>query len=195
MIKKILLVIVLLLAIPLVTALFVKQDYKVETQVVIEQPAQVVFDYIRFLSNQDNFSVWAAMDPNMQKSYRGVDGTVGFVSAWKSDNPDVGVGEQEITAITEAERIEFELRFAEPFSAVSPAYMTTEAITPEQTRVSWGFAGYMPYPMNLMLLVMDVESIIAADLQQGLDNLKLILEAPPAPQNGSATEPKSSSPG
>ena len=180
MIKKILLVMLLLLATPLLLALFVKQDYKVETQVVIQQPAQLVFDYIRFLSNQDNFSVWAAMDPNMQKSYRGVDGTVGFISSWRSDNPDVGSGEQEITAITEAERIEFELRFTEPFASVSPAYMTTEAITAQQTRVSWGFAGRMPYPMNLMLLVMDVESIIAADLQQGLDNLKLILEAPPA---------------
>ena len=180
MIKKILLVLGILLAIPLVTALFVKQDYEVETQVVIQQPAQVVFDYIRFLGNQDNFSVWAAMDPNMQKSYRGVDGTVGFVSAWQSDNPDVGSGEQEIKAIQEGQRIDFELRFYQPFEAVSPAYMTTEAIAPDQTRVSWGFAGHMPYPMNLMLLVMDVEAIIAADLQQGLDNLKLILEAPPA---------------
>src|SRR5690606_27495208 len=99
-------VMLLLLATPLLLALFVKQDYKVETQVVIQQPAQLVFDYIRFLSNQDNFSVWAAMDPNMQKSYRGVDGTVGFISSWRSDNPDVGSGEQEITAITEAERIE-----------------------------------------------------------------------------------------
>lgn len=180
MIKKILLVLGVLLAIPLVVALFVKQDYKVETQVVIQQPAQVVFDYIRFLGNQDNFSVWAAMDPNMQKSYRGVDGTVGFVSAWQSDNPDVGSGEQEIKAIQEGQRIDFELRFYQPFESVSPAYMTTETIAPAQTRVSWGFAGHMPYPMNLMLLLMDVETIIAADLQQGLDNLKLILEAPPA---------------
>lgn len=178
MIKKILLAVAILLAIPLVTALFVKQDYQVKAEVVIGQPSQLVFDYIRFLGNQDNFSVWVAMDPAMQKSSRGVDGTVGFVSAWQSDNPDVGVGEQEIKAIVEGERIDFELRFAEPFNAVSPAYMTTEAISPTQTRVSWGFAGYMPYPMNLMLLVMDVEGIIAADLQQGLDNLKLILETP-----------------
>ena len=184
MMKKILLVVFLLLAIPLVTALFVKQDYQVETQVVIQQPTQLVFDYIRFLGNQDNFSVWAAMDPNMQKSSRGVDGTVGFVSGWRSDNPDVGAGEQEIKAIVDGERIDFELRFAEPFSAVSPAYMTTQAISPTQTKVSWGFAGHMPYPMNLMLLVMDVEGIIAADLQQGLDNLKLILETPAQTDGG-----------
>jgi hypothetical protein len=180
MLKKIILAVVILAAIPLVVALFVKQDYTVRTEVIIQQPELVVFDYIRFLTNQDNFSVWASLDPNMQKTYKGVDGTVGFISAWHSDNPDVGSGEQEIKAIVEAERIDYELRFFEPFAAVSPAYMQTEAITDQQTRVTWGFAGHMSYPMNLMLLVMDVEAMVAADLQQGLENLKLILEAPAA---------------
>ena len=180
MLKKLLLVIGALVAIPLITALFIKQDYKVDTTVVIKQPKEVVFDYIRFLSNQDNYSVWASMDPNMQKSSRGIDGTVGFVSSWHSDNPDVGTGEQEIKAIVEAQRIDYELRFMAPFAAVSPAYMQTEAISPEQTRVTWGFEGHVPYPMNLMLLFMDVENVIATDLQQGLDNLRLILESPTA---------------
>ncbi|MDP2714382.1 SRPBCC family protein [Rheinheimera sp.] len=178
MLKKVLIVVLALLAVPLLAALFVKQDYQVEARVQIDQPVMLVFDYVRFVSNQQNFSVWAALDPNMQTASRGVDGTVGFVSSWHSDNPDVGTGEQEIIAITEGERIELELRFYEPYSAVSPAYMQTEAISDSQTRVSWGFAGHMPYPMNLMLLFIDVESMIADDLQQGLNNLKLILESP-----------------
>lgn len=180
MIKKILLVIVILLAIPLLAALLVKQHYQVTAEVVIKQPKILVFDYIRFLSNQDNFSVWAAMDPNMQKTSQGVDGTVGYIAGWHSENPDVGSGEQEIRAITEGERIDYELRFFQPFASVSPAYLQTEALTEQQTRVTWGFAGHMPYPMNLMLLFMDVEDMITTDLQQGLDNLKLILETPPA---------------
>ncbi|MBZ9613495.1 SRPBCC family protein [Rheinheimera maricola] len=180
MIKKIVLFVVLLLAVPLLAALFIKQDYQVKAAVVINQPKLLVFDYIRFLTNQDNFSVWAAMDPNMQKTSQGVDGTIGYIAGWHSENTDVGTGEQEIIAITEGERIDFELRFYQPFSAVSPAYMQTEALTEQQTRVTWGFAGHMPYPMNLMLVFMDVEGMIAADLQQGLDNLKLILETQPA---------------
>lgn len=180
MIKKLLLAVVVLLAIPLVAALFVKQDYKVETQIIIKQPVTVVFDYIRFLTNQDNFSVWAALDPNMQKTDQGVDGTVGFVSGWHSENADVGTGEQEIKAIVEGARIDYELRFYQPYAAVSPAYMQTEAVNAEQTRVTWGFAGHIPYPINLMLLFIDVEAMITADLQQGLENLKLILETPAA---------------
>jgi len=178
MLKKILWALGIVIALPLLAALLVKKQYHVETQVVIAQPTQVVFDYVRFLTNQDNYSVWASMDPNMQKSHQGVDGTVGFVSGWHSENSDVGTGEQEIKAIVEGERIDYELRFYQPFNAVSPAYMLTESVSEKETRVRWGFTGNLPYPMNLMLLFVDVEGMIAADLQQGLDNLKLIMEAP-----------------
>lgn len=111
MLKKFILVLAIIVAIPFVTALFIKKDYQVERVIVINQPVNEVFDYLKHLKNQDNFSKWASMDPDMQKTYRGTDVTVGFVSAWASDNPDVGVGEQEIKAITAGQRIDFELRF------------------------------------------------------------------------------------
>jgi hypothetical protein len=34
--------------------------------------------------------------------------------------------------------------------------------------------------MNLLLLVMDMEGLIGKDLQQGMDNLKKLLEQPAA---------------
>jgi hypothetical protein len=34
----------------------------------------------------------------------------------------------------------------------------------------------MKYPMNLMLLTMNMEEMLAPDLQNGLNNLKTILE-------------------
>ena len=94
MIKKISIIIVLILALPLVTAL-VKSEYSVEREVSINLSKTDVFNYVKYLKNQDNYSKWAMMDPNMEKSFRGIDGTPGFVSAWDSDNDDVGKGEQE----------------------------------------------------------------------------------------------------
>ena len=96
----------------------------------------------------------------MKKTYSGTDGTVGFVSAWESDNKDVGIGEQEIKKITEGERIDFELRFFEPFESTDPAYMTTESVSENQTKVKWGFNGHMDYPMNIMMLFIDFEKMI-----------------------------------
>ncbi len=41
---------------------------------------------------------------------------------WSSENEKVGAGEQEIIAIVEGERIDFELRFLAPFRSTDPTY-------------------------------------------------------------------------
>lgn len=174
--KKILIALVIIITIPLLVALFVKKDYTVEREVAINQPKEVVFGYIKYLKNQNNFSKWATMDPDMKKTYRGTDGTVGFVSAWESQKDDVGTGEQEITKITEGERIDYELRFIKPFESTEKAYMITEGLGDNQTNVKWGFSGRMDYPMNLMLLFMDFEEMIGNDFETGLNSLKRELE-------------------
>jgi len=175
--KTILIAVGILIAIPLFVSLFAKKDYEVEREITINKPKEEVFDYLKYLKNQDNYSKWATMDPDMKKTYRGTDGTVGFVSAWESDNKDVGKGEQEIRKITEGERIDFELRFFEPFESTEPAYMSTESVSENQTKVKWGFNGHMDYPMNIMMLFMDFEKMIGDDLDTGLKNLKSVLEA------------------
>lgn len=107
--KKILIVICVIAAIPLILALFVNKSYEVEESIIINKPKAEVFDYVQHLKNQDNFSKWATMDPNMKKTYHGKDATVGFISAWESDNDNVGVGEQEIVNMVDGERIDYEL--------------------------------------------------------------------------------------
>lgn len=174
--KIILIVILILIAIPLLTALFVKKDYGVEREISINKPKHEVFDYIKYLKNQDHYSKWAMMDPDMKKTYRGTDGTVGFVSAWESNKKDVGAGEQEIKNITEGERLDFELRFIEPFESTEHAYMISEPVSENQTKVRWGFNGHMNYPMNLTMLFMDFDKMIGDDLATGLQNLKTVLE-------------------
>ena len=87
---------VTLVLILLMVALVVKNEYAVEREISIKQPKEKIFNYLKLLKNQDNFSKWALMDPNMEKEYRGTDGTVGFVSAWDSNEKNVGKGEQEI---------------------------------------------------------------------------------------------------
>lgn len=174
--KKILVVLGFIVAIPLVLALFIAKEYSVEEEITIQKPKNEVFNYIKHLKNQDEYSKWAAMDPNMEKTFKGTDGTVGFISAWKSGDEHVGVGEQEITAIKEGERIDYDLRFFEPFESSDKAYMITESSAANKTVVKWGFEGKMDYPMNLMLLFMNFEEMLGDDFQTGLQNLKQKLE-------------------
>ncbi|HSD13455.1 MAG TPA: SRPBCC family protein [Flavobacterium sp.] len=174
--KKLLLFVLAIAVILMVAGLFVKKDYAMEREIIINKSEAEVFKYIRMVKNQDNFSVWNKKDPNAKKEYKGTDGEVGFVYSWDSDNNEVGKGEQEIMKITENERIDLKLRFKEPFEAEDDAYFTTDDLTPNQTKVKWGFKGHLDYPMNLFLLTVDMEKELGGDLETGLKDLKKILE-------------------
>lgn len=176
LIKKLLLAVVLLIVLALIIALFIPKGMNAEREITINKPKQEVFNYIKSLKNQDNYSKWATMDPAMKKEYRGTDGTVGFVSAWDSEKGDVGKGEQEIKKIDEGNRVDFELRFIKPFESTAQAYMTTDAVDSSSTKVKWGFSGKMSYPFNILRLFMDPEKSVGDDFSTGLANLKTVLE-------------------
>lgn len=175
-IKRILFVILGFILLALIAALIMPKEYAVEREIVINKPNDSVFNYIKYLKNQDNFSVWSRTDPNMKKTFTGVDGTIGAVAAWESENKNVGVGEQEIKNILPNERIDFELRFKKPFESTDNAYFSTEGISSKETKVKWGFNGKMPYPMNLMLPIMNMDEMLGKDLEKGLVDLKVLLE-------------------
>lgn len=159
----------------LLVGLFIPKGMKATREIIINKPNAEVFNYIKQLKNQDNYSKWGSMDPDMKKEYRGTDATVGFVSAWEG-NKKVGAGEQEITGIEEGRKLSTELRFIKPFKSVAKSAMTTEALSDNSTKVSWGFEGQMNYPMNIMKLFMNMEKSIGNDFSTGLGNLKVLLE-------------------
>ncbi len=174
--KNVLLVLAGIIVILAIIGLFSKKDIAVEKEITINKPKADVFNYVKMIKNQDNYSVWNMRDPNMKKDYAGTDGTVGFIAKWNSEISGVGEGEQEIMAITEGERMDMQLRFVRPFKAKDEAYMITEPVSDTQTKVRWGFKGKMDYPKNIMLLFMDMEKMLGEQLQTGLENLKTQVE-------------------
>jgi hypothetical protein len=174
--KIVLFIIIGFVTIVLLVAAFTKKEYAIEREIVIAKPKEEVFHYLKYLKNQQDFNVWTQMDPTMKKEYKGTDGTVGAVYSWNSKDKNVGRGEQEIVGIKEGEKIDFELRFFEPFEAKDHAYFATEQVENNQTKVKWGFDGKMKYPMNILLLFMDMDKMLGDQLMQGLKNLKTNLE-------------------
>ncbi|QDH80660.1 SRPBCC family protein [Echinicola soli] len=170
--KIILLSILGLALLVLIIAFFVPREMNVQKSVVINRPVEQVFDYVKMLKNQNEFSVWMTIDPKMKKAYEGVDGTVGAITKWDSQHNDVGQGEQEIIGIEENTRIDYELRFIRPFESTAQAYMITESTSANQTKVTWGFHSESKYPMNLVQKVIGLEKMLGDQLQQGLDTLK-----------------------
>lgn len=172
--KKVLVGIGILLAIPLIAALFMSKDYAIEREISINKPKQEVFEYLKSLKNQSKWSTWSMMDPNMKQDYKGTDGTVGFVSSWESDK--MGNGEQTIKKIVEGERIETDLHFKGLFDSTAPTVLSTEAVSDSTTKVKWEMSGKMHYPMNFMQVFMSMDDVIGTEYAKSLGNLKAILE-------------------
>jgi uncharacterized membrane protein len=169
-VKKILLYLGILIALALIIALFIKKDYALEREIVINKPKQEVFDYLRFLKNQNNWSTWILGDPAMTQTFSGTDGEIGTTSSWKSK--EMGNGQQEFKKIINGERIDAELRFEG--TAPANAYFITESVSGTQTKVKWGMTGKMFYPTNLMMPF--VNSMIGTEYEKSLQNLKKVLE-------------------
>jgi uncharacterized protein YndB with AHSA1/START domain len=157
-----------------IMGLFVKKDYFIQREIVINKPINQVFDYVRHLKNQDNFSKWVMQDPNKKTEFRGTDGEVGFVYAWESKNKNAGKGEQEIKGITKDQRVDIEIRFEKPFKNIAQTPFITEAISGNQTRVKWRMEGRNTYPMNMMTLFL--KNVLGKDMDTSLLNMKNILE-------------------
>lgn len=164
-----------LIVLLLVLALLAPKSYTINREIVIDQPNNIVFHYLKHLKNQDFYSKWVMMDPYQKKSFRGVDGSVGFVYAWDG-NKQAGKGEQEIMHIDEGKKIDVEVRFERPFKGLAKTPFTTEALSARQTKVNWGMHSTLKYPMNIILLFINMDKTLGKDIQTSLETLKNNME-------------------
>jgi hypothetical protein len=163
-----------LVALFLLIGLVIPKELKSTRTIVINKPAHEIFDYIKFLKNQIEYSKWAKMDANAVYTYTGTDGQPGFISAWKG-NKKVGEGEQEILK-AENNRIDTELRFIKPFASKAKSFIEVRNTTSSTSEVSWGMVGNTPYPFNALKLFINFEKSIGNDFSEGLANLKQKME-------------------
>jgi uncharacterized protein YndB with AHSA1/START domain len=172
--KKILIVLAGIVALLLIIAIFIPKDLKIGSEVVINKPVGEVFQYVSHLKNQDYYSKWNMADMNKKQTFKGTDGTLGFVNTWEG-NKDVGKGEQEITGIVPNKRVDIEVRFKEPMESTMQGYFITDAIDANTTKVTWGMSGDdTPWPRNIMNPLF--KAMLGGDMQESLNNLKKNLE-------------------
>ncbi len=159
-----------------VLAVIAPKSYDVSRSITINQPVSKVFNYLKYLKNQDEWSPWQKRDPNMKKEFVGTDGEVGALSKWEG-NKDVGMGEQELKRIVDNEVIEFELRFLKPWKSESIAYLKVNEANVGQTQVNWGFRGRNKFPVSIMMLFMNMDKAVGKDFEEGLESLKSLMES------------------
>src|SRR5689334_3368822 len=124
------------IALLLLLALFMKKNHYVKREIIINSPNQKVFEFLKYLKNQDKFNIHAMEDSDRKREFKGTDGTVGYVYSWSGDK-NAGEGEKEIMNITEGKKIEMEIRFVKPMVTSAYIIMETESLPDNQTRVTW----------------------------------------------------------
>lgn len=157
----------------LLISLLMTRKHYVKREIIINVPRQKVFDYIKFLKNQETFNTNAMAGADRKKEFRGTDGTVGYVYAWSGDK-SAGEGEKEIMSMVDGQSVEMEIRFVKPMKTSARILMETESLTDDQTKLSWSNAGALSYPVNIMIPMM--KKHVVKDMDTSLGNLKSILE-------------------
>ncbi len=164
-----------IIALIIILAVIAPKNYDVSRSTTIARPRSEVFNYLRSLKNQSEWSPWEKKDPDMKKQFEGTDGEVGAISKWQG-NKDVGEGEQEIIRIVDGEALETKLRFFKPWKSESDAYIRTTDSEDGGTLVTWGFAGKNKFPFSIMMLFMNMDKSVGKDFEEGLGMLKTRLE-------------------
>ena len=168
-------ILLLLVAFVLIAGLFAAKDYHFETGITINAPKEKVWQYTGSLHGMEQWSPFIEGDPNIQLSFEGRDSAVGAIYKWKG-NKKVGSGSQTISKIDPLNRMDTHLHFIEPFEGEADAYLklSEEGNT---TRVAWGFNTRYAYPMNVMLLFMNMDKMMGEPFNKGLAKLKQLSEA------------------
>jgi uncharacterized protein YndB with AHSA1/START domain len=170
----------LLLGLGLIVALFAPDEVHMERAIVIDRPPAEVFAVLNDFRRFNDWSPWAAKDPQAKYTWSGPSSGVGARLAWEGDPATVGTGSQEITASVPNERVETALDFGEQGNARARWTLTPEGAG---TRVVWGFDTDFEGNLVGRLFGLMLERMLAPDYEAGLASLKRVVEAaPPAPQ-------------
>lgn len=174
MMQIILFVVLAIIIIALIYAYLAEKKYSISSEIIINRSQIEVYNYLKNLRNQEKWSKWVMADPNVKLTYTGVEGEVGFISAWESFDKNVGIGEQEIKKLTPNSRMDVEIRFKKPFEGISLANNSIESLSENQTKVTTVFYSETPFPMNLMIPF--IKKMLQKDMNTNSINLKGQLE-------------------
>ncbi len=172
---KVLITVLILIAIPLIAALFISKDVRYEKSITLNASVETVWQNVATFEAQDKWSPWGVYDPEMKKELTGIDGTVGAIQSWESDHEKVGKGTQTIVNIVPLQIIETDLKFYIPYESEAKGFIKLEA-EGNGTKITWGFNSEMPYPFNLMKLFMNLDKMMDEDWNLGLSRLKNLCE-------------------
>lgn len=141
--------------------------------VEVSAAAATIHSFINDFHHWQVWSPWEDMDPDMQRSFSGLDSGVGARYDWSGNNK-VGRGSMQITA-SAPDEVVIDLEFLAPFKARNTATFTLSEAE-GRTHVDWTMSGTRNVIMAVLGAIMFDKAIIK-DFDRGLAKLKAAAEA------------------
>jgi len=83
-----------------------------------------------------------------------------------------------ITESRPSDLIQINLEFLKPFAATNTAEFTFKP-EGDQTLVTWSMSGRNNFISKMFCLFMNMDKMVGGDFEEGLANMKAVVEAPP----------------
>ena len=184
--KKVAYVVIGIAVLYLILCLFGPSTVKVERSIDIKNKS--VEDMQHKLADlkffHDKWSPWTRRDPNMKTTYTGVCCEAGSKYAWESEKDSVGKGSMTFDKFSN-DSVLLTLHF--DGMGDSKVYYITKAAN-EGMNVTWGMIFDIGFFGRAPMLFMSLDKMMGPDYEEGLSNLKKVIESTPAEEAYSIKE-------
>jgi carbon monoxide dehydrogenase subunit G len=153
--------------------------YHVERKLDVAAPADVVFAVLNDLRQFSGVLVMFGStleknDPNMQNTFEGPAAGVGQSWAWSGKK--AGQGSLTIESSVPGQKVTMKLVFVKPMASTASVVLTL-APNPNGSSVTWSMAGEHIVISKVIGMFMNMDKMLANDIDKGLVELKTVAEA------------------
>jgi hypothetical protein len=167
--------------------LTLKGEGHLERSITINAPAEKIFKVVNDFSHNGAWSPWYQIDPDMRTEYSGPKSGVGAKYSWESEDPNVGIGEQEIIEVKENELVNTRMAFGGTDGNYYASFIMEE-IDGNSTKLTWTYDGTADAVMEKFFIDYLAESMLGPMYEQGVADLKTYIEGLPDPEMVENTE-------
>lgn len=171
--------VVALIAAFIVVVAMQPSDFRIVRSTTISGPPSDIFAQVNDLHKWEAWSPWAKLDHTLKQSYEGAPSGTGAIYGWNG-NKRVGEGRMSITESRPNDLIRIKLEFMRPFAGTNDVEFSFKP-EGDQTVVTWTMTGKYSFIPKAVGLFMNMEKMLGGMFEQGLAQMKAVVEAKKAP--------------
>lgn len=187
MLKKLVILFILILAILFLYINRQPDEFLVSRSIQIKATPKQVYQRVNDLRKWSEWSPWVKMHPDLKPTFEGPATGVSSKMKWSGDS-NVGEGSMTIVRSQPYDVIGIRLEFVKPFESTNHAQFS---FTPKEdgTEVTWQMSGKHRMVGKAASLVFDLDQLIGEQFEQGLADLRTVIEKDSASNNSAPAAP------